>query len=255
MRSYHESTLHPKNCMVTLTFNDLNLPEDRCVKKIDIQKFMRRLRKKHDKTIRYFGCGEYGDNNARPHYHICLFNHDFHDKELETNNDDLPVYSSKDLDKLWQNDYGELRGFTTVSPFSFDTAAYVARYVTKKWTGDKAEEAYKFLDKETGELYSLDQEFALMSRRPGIGKPWFDKYAGDVYPKDFTTIKGVKMRPPKYYDALHEKLHPEFMYKQKLKRKEVQNNNLEEQYYKRLHAKEAVKKAATKSLKRRLESC
>ncbi len=249
MRQVHESQLHEENCFITLTFNDEHLPENRSVSKRDIQLFFKRLRKEnYAKTIRYFACGEYGDDDARPHYHSCLFGHAFRDSELLSHNDGKPMFRSASLEKLWQDKQGNQIGFATVSPFSMETASYVARYVTKK---DSREEAYKYIDKKTGEIIQLEKEFALMSRRPGIGKPWYDKFSGDIYPKDFTTIKGVKMRPPKYYDNLKEKDDPQQMARLKGKRKEVQNSNLEEQWHERQKAKEAVKIAQTKTIKRR----
>ena len=39
-----------------------------------------------------------------------------------------------------------------------------------------------------------------MSRNPGIGKGWYDKYKDDVYPHDYVIVNGVKCRPPRYYD-------------------------------------------------------
>ncbi len=247
MRSVHESKEHEDNCFITLTYDDKNLPEDRCITKRDMQLFIKRLRKKYAKPIRYFGCGEYGDENARPHYHINLFGHNFEDSELWDNNNDRPHYRSEQLESIWTF------GFSTVAPFSFDTAAYTARYVTKKHTGPQAEDAYEYVDKATGQIFVLEPEFALMSRMPGIGKNFFKKYHGDIYPKDFTTMRGVKMRPTKYYDTLMEQDDPEQMAKIKGKRKEVQNRNLEEQWHERQTVKEKCKKAQIKTLTRRYE--
>ena len=42
---------------------------------------MKRLRKKYGSKIRFFQCGEYGELYGRPHYHACLLNFDFPDKE------------------------------------------------------------------------------------------------------------------------------------------------------------------------------
>ena len=47
-----------------------------------------------------------------------------------------------------------------------------------------------------------------MSRRPGIAKGWLDQFLDDVYPKDFITINGKKVRPPKYYDNVLETTRP-----------------------------------------------
>lgn len=38
-----------------------------------------------------------------------------------------------------------------------------------------------------------------MSRRPGIGSDWYDKYACDAFPSDFLVIEGGKRPVPRYY--------------------------------------------------------
>ena len=96
----------------------------------------------------------------------------------------------------------------TVGELTFESAAYVARYVVKKRTGKEAKTHYTRMY-ESGELVDLKPEFVTMSRRPGIGNEWFKKYKNDVYPKDFTTIRGKRMKPPKYYDRLLEELDPD----------------------------------------------
>ena len=56
-----EADMHDENSFVTLTYNDENLPENRSVKKQELSKFIRRLRKAvWPKFIRFYGCGEYG---------------------------------------------------------------------------------------------------------------------------------------------------------------------------------------------------
>ena len=39
----------------------------------DIQKFLKRLRKAYRGKLRYFVAGEYGEQTARPHYHMILY--------------------------------------------------------------------------------------------------------------------------------------------------------------------------------------
>jgi len=42
---------------------------------------MKRLRKHYSgRTIRYYMCGEYGENMGRPHYHAVFFNLRFADQ-------------------------------------------------------------------------------------------------------------------------------------------------------------------------------
>ena len=82
VRICHEAQLNDDNEFVTLTFNDENLPENQSVNKKDLELFIKRLRSRlYPKTIRYYACGEYGENFARPHYHVIIFGHTFLDKE------------------------------------------------------------------------------------------------------------------------------------------------------------------------------
>lgn len=38
-----------------------------------------------------------------------------------------------------------------------------------------------------------------MSRRPGIGAWWFEKYSSDVLPRDYVVAGGAKKPVPRYY--------------------------------------------------------
>lgn len=217
VRCTHEAQMHSENCFITLTYNNENLPEDHNVSKRALQLFFKRLRKRYKgKGIRYYACGEYGDNFGRPHYHACIFGHDFTDKEqlrgcsfrFSKNHFQKgqihSLFKSEELADIWPY------GFNTVGEMSFESAGYVARYTMKKITGEKADDHYQ----------GRTPEFALMSRKPGIGAPWFEKYKNDVYPKDFFTLNGVKNRPPRYYDMLLEKENPYQYFKIKKKRGE-----------------------------------
>lgn len=70
----------------------------------------------------------------------------------------------------------------------------------KKVTGDAAKDHYVWIDDETGEVHPRNPEYVTMSRRPGIGYNWFNKFSSDVYSGDFVVMRGKKMRPPKFYD-------------------------------------------------------
>lgn len=192
VRCVHEASLYENNCFITLTYDDKNLPENGSLCLKDFQSFMKRLRKRSSHSIRYFHCGEYGDKFARPHYHALLFNHDFTDKKLFSERNGFRTFTSESLSELWP------KGFSLVAGVSFESAGYVARYSLKKVTGEKAEDYYG----------PMVPEYATMSRRPGIGKEWFTKYAGDVYPRDSVIINGSHSRPPRYYDDLLGKSDP-----------------------------------------------
>lgn len=200
IRCVHEAQLHQENSFLTLTYNDDSLPLYNNLQKTDLQKFFKRLRKRlGEKKIRYFACGEYGDLTKRPHYHVCLFGHDFHDKILYKQNKDYPLYISPQLTEIWG------LGHCTTGELNFETAAYTARYIVKKKLGNKGAQAVH-LDETTGEITALQQPYATMSLRDAIAKQWHQKYHRDIYNsgKDFIMMRGKKLKPPKYYDKLLE---------------------------------------------------
>ena len=243
--------MHEDNCFITLTFDDENLYNRKEPWNLDItefQKFMKRLRKHFaPRKIRFYHCGEYGELHGRPHYHAILFGHDFADKELHTVHNGNRLYISKTLQKLWPF------GFSSIGDMTFESAAYVARYCMKKVTGDAAEDHYAVIDPDTGEyLGQKKPEYASMSRRPGIGSEWFKKYKGDCYPKDFVTMNGKKVRPPKFYDRMLENLD-EIEYDQiKATRNIFDAKRAANQTVERLTVREKVLRNKTKSLMRKL---
>lgn len=49
-----------------------------------------------------------------------------------------------------------------------------------------------------------------MSRMPGIGHDWYQKFKTDIYPKGiYTKIDGKKVMPPDYYDRQFQKEDPD----------------------------------------------
>lgn len=204
LRCYHEASLYKHNCFVTLTYSDDYYPSAGSLDYVDFQLFMKRLRKSNfgkspgvrgDYPIRFYMCGEYGSKKMRPHFHVCLFNFDFDDKEVwqRTASKEL-IYRSKELERLWPF------GYSSIGELTFQSAAYVARYVMKKVTGDFADDHYTRVNENTGEIIKLVPEFNRMSLKPGIGSDWYDKYSGDVHKHDFAVVNGKKMRVPRYYD-------------------------------------------------------
>jgi len=112
--------MHEDNCFITLTFDNEHIAKRKNPESLDnkeFQRFMKRLRKKYPHKIRFFHCGEYGDQNKRPHYHALLFGHDFKDKKLWSNKGDFKLFVSQELAELWPY------GFHTIGAVSFDTAA------------------------------------------------------------------------------------------------------------------------------------
>jgi hypothetical protein len=206
MRCHHEASLHIFNSFITLTYDPEHLPEDGSLNVLHFQKFMKRLRKKiQPLKIRFFHCGEYGDKTRRPHYHALIFGYGFPDKKIFKKQKSGDLFTSDILTKCWG------KGHCLVGDLTFESAAYVARYVVKKINGQQKFLHYAIINHETGEFHSLKQEYTTMSRRPGIAADWFAKYYEDVYPSDSVYVNGRVMRPPKYYDILFKKLDPALM--------------------------------------------
>lgn len=199
-RCVHEAQLYERNCFITLTYDDDHLPGDLSLNLAHFQKFMKRLRKRFGDGIRFFHCGEYGENFGRPHYHAIIFNLDFDDRVLFSQRAGVNLYTSEMLSSLWPY------GFCSIGDVTFDSAAYVARYCMKKVTGKDADDHYTFIHPVTGAVIHRSPEYTTMSRRPGIGKGWLDKFFDDVFPGDFVVVNGVKCRPPRFYDNVYDVL-------------------------------------------------
>jgi len=248
IRCMHEASLYKDNCFITLTYDDEHLPEDYSLHYDDFQRFMKRLRKRYQgKTIRFYMAGEYGENFGRPHFHACIFNLDFEDKYLWQKTDSgSKIYRSKILEELWPF------GYSSIGEVNFQSAAYVARYIMKKVTGDMAVQHYEEVNFTTGEIIQRKPEFNKMSLKPGIGYKWYEKYKDDVYPHDYVIVNGKKCKPPKFYDKKYADDYPyEFDQlqwdREKSAKAQVFDNTPE-----RLLVKEEVLKAKLSRLKRKL---
>lgn len=217
LRCQKEADLYDENCVVTLTYDDAHLPANGSIQLEDVQLFMKRLREHFSGTrIRSFGCAEYGEKRGRPHYHIVLFNLDFSDKveDLEMDQDEFKYYQSKVLTEIWG------MGKTQIMDCNFETTAYVARYVTKKINGPGHTRIK--LDLKTGRFVPVaDERSVAVSRRPGIGKAWYDANKQHVFNQDTVFERGMAMRPPKFFDRHMELDDPEAFAKLKKKRKEA----------------------------------
>lgn len=235
-RIMFESQMHDSNSFITLTYDDSNLPYRSSLDYSHFQKFMKRLRKRH--KVRFYMCGEYGSLNFRPHFHACIFGYDFPDRKLfKKLRSGYDLFVSSELQNLWPF------GFSSVADLSFDSAAYVARYVLKKVTGDLSDDHYSRVDPDTGELYSLVPEFSRMSLRPGIGSSWYDKYYDDL-DRDYVVINGRKVKPPRYFDKLFRRRNELEFGEVKAEREFRAYLNRSDNTEQRLAAKKAVKLAA-----------
>lgn len=239
--------MHEENAFITLTYDEENKPWDGSLNKQHFQLFMKRLRKKiQPKRIRFFHCGEYGEQLKRPHYHALVFGHDFGDKELWADDEGIKTYISQELATVWK------LGFSTCGEVNWQTAAYCARYIMDKITGEKAEEHYWNQINESLAI-QLQPEYTTMSLKPAIGRNWFDTYKRDCYPSDFITNQGKKYRVPKYYDGLYEQTNPEEMEQIKTLRAEKADKRAAETTGARLRTREKHTELTIQRLKREMK--
>lgn len=198
------------------------------------------------RRLRYYYGGEYGDRYGRPHYHACLFGIDLADKLLEHRTDqDFKLYTSATIRELWPH------GNHLIGELTWESAAYTARYIMKKITGNRAPEAYQRLDHETGEILQILPEYNDMSRRPGVALPWLNKYMTDVYPLDKVIVRGKKTNPPRYYDKQYQKLENNELEQLKFERQVNAKLHWEDQTDERLKKAEQVTQRRIQSLKQK----
>lgn len=196
-----------QNSFLTLTLNDENLVTgSQGIATLDprqLELFWKRLRKAGF-DIRYYACGEYGDISGRPHYHAVAFGLFFKDRKLYTSKNGHNLYTSETLDKIWG------LGNCWIGEVTFESCAYVARYIMKKLNGKSA---------KIYEYEGIEPEFCRMSRgksshpdprfHGGIGSSWYNKYTSDLFPSDICVIRGdVKITPPKYYSQKYALKYP-----------------------------------------------
>lgn len=242
MRCVNEAQLHDSSCFITLTYDNEHLPDDGSLNLEDITKFLKRLRFAiQPRKFRYFQCGEYGELLSRPHHHAIIFGFDFPDRWLFSVRDGVRLYRSPLLERLWPF------GFSTIGDVTFESCAYVARYVTKKITGERAEDHYQ----------GRKPEFITMSRRPGIGHDWCERFVSDVYPRDLMVIRdSIKCRPPRYYDSIYDQIDPDgFKRVQSNRRRQISKlESSGELSIERMKVKEALKLLQFEKLVRPLEN-
>lgn len=206
-RCVQEASLTPDlNEFVTLTYAPEHLPYGGALVHRHFQLFFKKLRKLYGKGPRYFMCGEYGESGLRPHYHAIIFGLRLQDRTPWKTVQGNVYYKSEILSRLWG------LGHCMTADVTFESSAYVARYITKKINGPRAVSHYERMVEPTGELINLPPEYCRMSTNPGIGSSWFDKFHTDLFPSDQCVIMGKtprKLKVPRYYDKKLEKMNPE----------------------------------------------
>lgn len=269
-----EAQQYEHNAFITLTYDPEHLPKSKFVTDFktgevfewpslvpeDFTKFLKDLRRYYEhhynfQGIRFYGCGEYGDEGGRPHYHILMFNLPIEDKVYWfTNRDHENIYISETISKIWG------KGIVTIGEVTWNSSAYVARYVVKKQKG-----LTKGLVELPGKrlVDGLEPEFIRMSRRPGIAHNYYDEFKDEFYTNDEIVIsvrnKARTIKPPRYFDKLYDVdcTDPFLMQEIKSKRAESAKLSMKQQlertsldYNDYLAVKERNKVAQIQALKR-----
>lgn len=249
IRCMLEAQYHEHNYFITLTYNDRHLPRgefltlsgdilDTSLRRKDLTDFIKRYREYERSTfgndgIKVFYCGEYGDLNDRPHYHLLLFGvTPLEDRFIWRKKDNFSYYRSPLLEGLWSTPLS-LSGFSfsvpighiEFSPLSFDTCAYTARYCLKKITGKPKKEFLDYYATLDNPPPVRTEPFLGMSRRPGLGAQYYHDHKEDIYlsdevlyQKDFQVFSS---KPPRYFDKLFDIDNPEEMAELKEERRSL----------------------------------
>lgn len=228
LRCTLEQQLHTESLFTTLTYDNEHLPPT--LDKLHLSTFVRRVRRRSPaRTIRYFGCGEYGEKNGRPHYHAILFGLGLRDRGT--------------IQDAW--DYGHAHAVTCGTA----AIAYVAGYNSKKigWKRGLHEER---VDPHTGEVYTWQPPFLEMSRRPGIGahaRQWTNSW------RTYAVLDGSPIPVPRYYHQTWQ-ANATAQDKEELEYEKIKRAILRDTSEKKLRAAEQIAEArqALSAAKRRM---
>lgn len=177
MRMLHETETNPQCAFITLTYDEDNLPitrtkPDGILNPTDLQLFWKRLREnlklqERETKIKYYGCGEYGDENNRPHYHAIVWG--IH-----------PANDAKLVEKSWG------MGITSCDLAEKDSIQYVAGYVTKKLGFNQSVNRRGY-----------PRVFQVSSG--GLGSDWLKENWTECLYDAALTFRGKKVPLPRYY--------------------------------------------------------
>lgn len=232
-----ELPYHKSSYFLTITYDDEHLPRSYAcdpdtgeiispaapLVKRDFQLFMKRLRFNTGQKLRFMAAGEYGETTFRPHFHAIVFGLELNDLTPYKHSAlGYQYWNSPTLDKCWTDENGKLKGYIVAGDVSWDTCAYVARYIMKKQMGPHARQAYAAL--------GLTPEFSLMSRRPGIAKQYYLDHPEiwDYVKINISTPQGGRsFAHPAYLRKLYEIDEPDKALELSEKRRlyAIRNNN------------------------------
>lgn len=206
VRCVLEASLYDQNYFVTLTYDEAHVPFTSFKVKKDFQDFMKRLRKFYP-GVRYFACCERGEHTHRLHIHAILFNLPLTDLKLVGKRDVGYCWKSKKLEEIWS------KGLTDLGEVTLSSARYVARYAQKKLFNPDAK----------------NDEWLVMSLKPGIAQRYFEEHFQDIYKTDqiyFNFGNKTRVRPPRYFDKLLERIDSQYYEKIKTERTSEMNLSL-----------------------------
>lgn len=186
-RMLHELTYWEDSIFLTLTYDNEHLPlnplgmplnYNGSLKKSDLQKFIKRIRKRIEPNkIKYFACGEYGDKEERPHYHLIIFGLSILDDELIMSCWPFCDWTNK---AIAENSMGLAEA---------DSIRYVAQYIDKKYSGELENEHY----------WNKGRDPVFRIGSCGLGKSYMLDNAEQMISNSYVSVNGVKQSLPRYY--------------------------------------------------------
>ena len=203
---------HDEVYMITLTYNDTWLPIkseieidgklyyddgtwNSYLREQDKDKFIKDFRNQQYYRygitgIKYFGCGEYGGQDGRAHWHIIFFGAHIPREELKVHSIDTEgnfLYECPNIEKIWDN-----KGFITVTEVNYQVARYVAGYVQKKEFKLNQHDMYEYFTHKDVFYAKRGQtpENRFMSK--GIGGDYYKDHKIDIFEDGYIFVHGAK---------------------------------------------------------------
>lgn len=183
-RLYEEEKVSINAYFITLTYDTQTVPiSSRGFMSLNpehLTKFFKQLRNLQNRQkkipkgypkIKYYACGEYGEQKKRPHYHAILFN----------------IYDPLDITKAWAKGKVDVRINDGIGAM-----AYTAGYISK-------DPMPKYICRQR----DIIPEFSRMSQKLGVSyttdKANLKWHLADIENRCYITDKGIKYPMPQYY--------------------------------------------------------
>lgn len=202
-----ESKLHQHKWFITFTYDDVHVPVSYSASKREVQLLNMRIQEFYGRGVRYHVVSDYSPISGgsphpfRPHYHGGYFGFAIDDLKKWSMSNGYQTFTSERFCKLWPF------GHHLIGSLTAESMGYVARHNMDRVLGPKADEHYYRQSPVDGQFYRVETEFALMSRRPGIGGLFYERFKGDIFPCDDVVIDGRKRPVPRYFrDRLSKEL-------------------------------------------------